>query len=285
VLLHLLWKNGIPREQRIILCAQGAGSTFGYNEFFYLNEKRKKLLYRLLINNSSLLLMKRISKMVGRGGGLNDIMEKFHNDYPLNHSENPIWSWMDFGSWDWVHTYFNVTEDQIIRERYEFIKEFASMSMYDIWSHYSLYGDEDVTLAIWSKIGEGNKKVVYFPYYDTDVLNYAFSIPWQLKLKGYRALTKELARQSKLPNFIINRPKLGFSVNSIEWAKKGGIFEPLVSVALKVFDEKEIRKMQTSSDSRKVQMFWNILNYSIWKRLHIYNEPLDVLLEELNITI
>jgi len=282
VLLHLLWKNEIPKEQRIILCAQGAGSTFGYNELFYLNEKRKKLLYRLLITNSTLSLLKTISKMVGRGGGLVDIIEKFYHDYPLNHSENPIWSWMDFGSWNWVRTYFNVTADQIIKERYEFIKEFSTMSMYDIWSRYSLYGDEDVTLAIWSKIGEGNKKIIFFPYYDSDVLNYAFSIPWQLKLQSHRVLTKEIARQSELPKFIINRPKLGFSVNSLEWAKRGGIFEPLVSIASKIFDEREIRQMQTSSDSRKVQTFWNILNYSIWKRLHIYNEPLDVLLEELN---
>ena len=285
VLLHLLWKNEIPREQRIILCAQGAGSTFGYNELFYLNEKRKKLLYRLLVTNTSLSLLKMISKMVGQGKGLVDTMERLHRDYPLNHSKNPIWSWMDFGSWNWVRTYFNLTEDQIIRERYEFIKEFASMSMYDIWSRYSLYGDEDVTLAIWSKIGEGNKKIIYFPYYDLDVLNYAFSIPWQLKLKGYRVLTKEIARQGKLPKFIINRPKLGFSVNSLEWVKRGGIFEPLVSIASKVFDESEIPQMQTSSDSRKVQTFWNMLNYSIWKRLHINNEPLDALLEELNITI
>jgi asparagine synthase (glutamine-hydrolysing) len=283
VLLHLLWKNEIPTEQRIIICAQGAGSTFGYNEIFYFNELRKKLLYRLLINNSSLSLLKMISKVVPWKRGFVDFIEKFHRNYPLDHPENPIWSWMKFGSWDWVNTYFNIRNESIIKERYEFIKNFVNLSFYDIWARYSLYGDEDVILGIWSKIGEGNKKIIYFSYYDIDVMNYAFSIPWRLKLQKYRILTKEIAHQSNLPSFIIKRQKLGFSVNSLDWAKRGGIFEPLVLIAAKVFDEREIRRMQTS-DSMEVMTFWNIINYSIWRRLYINNEPLDVLLEELNNT-
>jgi asparagine synthetase B (glutamine-hydrolysing) len=208
-------------------------------------------------------------------------MERFHHNYPLNHPENPIWYWMDYGNWDWVRTHFNVTTNDIIAERYEIIKEFSSMSMYDIWSRYSLYGDEDVTLGIWSKIGEGNKKILYYSYYDLEALNYAFSIPWRLKLQSYRVLTKELSRQSKLPEFIINRPKSALSIHSSGWAKKGGIFEPLIHIASKIFDEKEIRQMQTS-DWRNMSTFWNMVNYSIWKRLFISNEPLDVLREELS---
>jgi asparagine synthetase B (glutamine-hydrolysing) len=283
VLFHLLWKNEIPKGQRIILCAQGAGSTFGYNEFFYLNEKRKKLFYRFLETNFSLSILRLVSKTIGKGKGFVDTLDRFSHDYPLNHPENPIWFWMDYGSWEWVRSYFNVSADDIIRDRYEVIKNFSSLSLYDIWSRYSLYGDEDVTLGIWSKIGEGNKKIIYYPYYDFETLNYAFSIPWSLKLQSYRVLTKELARQSKLSDLIINRPKSALSVQSPEWAKKGGVFEPLVPIASKVFDEKVIRQMQTTTDWRKMSTFWNIINYSIWKRLNIYNEPLDVLLEELNI--
>ena len=36
-----------------------------------------------------------------------------------------------------------------------------------------------------------------------------------------------------------------------------------------------------SPESKKAMVYWNILNYSIWKRLFINNEPLEVLLEEL----
>ena len=94
-------------------------------------------------------------------------------------------------------------------------------------------------------------------------------------------MRKEIARQSNLPKFIINRPKSAFGVRSKTWSMKGGVFEPLVPLASKVFDEKQIRYMQ-SSDPKKAMTFWNMLNYSIWKRLCINNEPLDDLIEELN---
>lgn len=280
VLVHLLWKNKIPKEQKIILCGQGAGSTFGNNEIFYFNEKRKKLLYQLLMTRLSVSILTSISKLMERGNEIVNAIGKLQNNYPLDHSENPIWSWMDFGSWDWARNYFNVTKEQIINNRYKFIKQLSQMSMYDTWSRYSLYSDEDVTLAIWSKIGEGNKKIIYFPYYDRDVLNYTFSIPWKLKLRTPKILSKELARHCGLPEFIYTRPKKSFGIIPKRYAIKGSAFEPLIPLATKIFDKKEIRKMQ-SIDSKKAMTFWNMLNYSIWKRLIINKQPIEVLLEEI----
>jgi len=285
VLLHLLWKNKIPKEKRIILCAQGAGTTFGHNQILYLYQKRRQLLYRLSINNLSLSILKKLSNVTEKGRPFIEIIDKLHHDFPFTHPENPIWSWMDYGSWEWTQTYFKVTKDQIIKERDEIIKEFSQMSFYDIWSRYSLYGDEDVTLAIWSKIGEGNNKTIYYPYYDTNVLDYAFSIPWRLKLRKPRVLTKELAHQIQLPTFIINRPKHGFGITSLKWAKQGDVFEPLIPVVSKIFDEQEIRKVQNINNRRASQTFWNMVNYSIWKKICINNEPLEALLEELDFAI
>ncbi len=119
------------------------------------------------------------------------------------------------------------------------------------------------------------------PYYDRNVLNYVFSIPWQLKLQTSKVLSKELARHCGIPEFIYNRPKKSFGIIPKRWAIKGGVFEPLIPLASKIFDEKEIRKMQ-SIDSKKAMTYWNILNYSIWKRLIINNEPIEVLLEEIH---
>lgn len=280
VLLHLLWKNKIPANEKIILCGQGRGSTFGDNNFFYINENKNKGIYKLILTKPSIQILNIISKLTNKGEELVEILKKSKYDYQLINSKNPIWSWMAHGNKNWVCNYFNVTKEEIIKDRYNFIKEFCNMSIYDIWSLYSLFGDEDVTLSIWSKIGEGNKKIIYFPFYDINLLNYVFSIPWNLKLEKRNILGKEMARQAKLPEFIINRPKRSFGIHSRQWSKKGGTFEPLIPLASKVFDEKDIRKLQ-SSDLEKAMTFWNILNYSIWKRLYINNEPLEVLLEEL----
>jgi asparagine synthetase B (glutamine-hydrolysing) len=280
VLFHLLWKNKIPKEQKIILCAQGAGSTFGNNEIFYFNDGRNKVLNQLIMTRPSVLILKQISKIIERGSELVNAIGKLQNNYPLNHPENPIWSWMDFGNWDWVRNYFNVTKEQIIHDRYKVITRLSQRSMYDLWSRYSLYSDEDVTLAILSKIGEGNKKIIYFPYYDRDVLNCVFSIPWKVKLQAPKMLSKALARQCGIPKFIYTRRKRSLGIIPKRWALKGGVFEPLIPLAAKVINEKEMRKLQ-SIDSKKAMTYWNILNYSIWKRLIINNEPIEVLQEEI----
>jgi hypothetical protein len=73
---------------------------------------------------------------------------------------------------------------------------------------------------------------------------------------------------------------MSFGIHPDRWVKKGGVFEPLIPLASKVFDEKEIRKMQ-STESKKAMTYWNMLNYAVWKRLCINDEPLEVLLEEL----
>ncbi|VVB62042.1 Asparagine synthase [uncultured archaeon] len=282
VLFHLLFKKGIREEKQIIVNGQGAGTTFGSNSYLYI---QNRILFKLLSKSPSINLLRTGSKFSPRVKNLVDILNKPISKNSFSNPKNPIWSWMDYGNKNWACQHFNVTENDIIKERYKIINEFQNLSVYDIWSLYSFFGDEQSTLSIWSKIGEGNKKIIYTPYYDQTVLDYAFSIPWKLKLhrpEGY--LRKKLAYHAQIPKFIINRPKSSFGVQPDRWAKKDDVFESLIPLISKVFDEKEIRKMQ-SSEPKKAMTYWNMLNYSIWKRLHINNELLEVLLEELNETI
>jgi len=283
VLLHLLFKKGIPRNKKIIIQGQGAGFSFGnFRGSLYWRDKK---IIKLLSKKPLKETLTTISRISRTGNGFINMLNESTSDIPLSNPKNPIWSWHDFGSKNWVCNYFNVTEESIINNRYNFIKKFSDRSIYDIWSLYSLLGDEDSTLPIWSKIGEGNKRIMYSPLYDTEVLNYVFSIPWKLKLKRpENRLRKEIAHCSHIPKFIINRPKSAFGVHSKSWSMKDGVFEPLVPLASKVFNEKHIRDMQ-STNPKKAMIFWNILNYSIWKRLCINNEPIEVLVEELNDTM
>ena len=285
VLFHLLFKKGIPRDKKIIVHGQGAGFSFG-NVTHYLYWKDKWIV-KLFSKKPLKDIYMKISDITRMGKGFTRIQEFNHilnetsSTYPLYNPKNLLWSWHDFGSEQWVCNYFNVTDQDIIKSRYDFIKKFEHRSIYDVWSLYSLLGDEDSTLPIWHKLGEGNKKILYAPFYDLNVLNYMFSIPWKLKLsRPQNKLRKEIARRGNIPEFIVTRPKRSFGIHPDRWADKGGVFEPLIPIASKIFDENEIRKMQ-SSESKKAMIYWNMLNYSIWKRLCINNEPLEVLLEEL----
>ncbi|MCD4663926.1 MAG: asparagine synthase C-terminal domain-containing protein [Bacteroidales bacterium] len=280
VCLHLLYKQKIPKNKTILIEGWGAGGSFGnFRNYLFLKDK---IIFRMLSKKMFHKGLKIMPKMIGKGEQTSELLIKSSLDLPLNKPDNPIWSFHEYGCKKWVCDYLNVPEKDIIGNQYDSIKRFENRSIYDITALYSLLGDEDATLSIISKIGEGNKKIHYFPFYDLNVLNYAFLIPWKLKMsRPENILRKSIARQCGIPKFIINRPKLGFGIRSNAWSKKGGIFEPLVPLASKIFDEKQIRKMQ-STEPKKAMTFWNMLNYSIWKRLCINNESIDVLLEELN---
>ena len=279
VLLYLLFKKGIPPDKKIIVHGQGAGFSFG-NVTRYLYWK-DKMMIKLFSKKPLKDIFISLSDMSGLGGEFKVILNETTTTYPLYNPKNPLWSWHDFGSIEWICNHFNTTDRDIIKSRYDFIKKFENRSIYDVWSLYSLLGDEDSTLPIWNKLGEANRKILYAPFYDLNVLNYVFSMPWKLKLKRpQNRLRKEIARRGDIPEFIITRPKKSFGIHPDRWARNGGVFEPLIPLASKVFNENEIHKMQ-SSESKKAMTYWNILNYSIWKRLCLNNEPLEVLVEEI----
>ncbi|MBE3089009.1 MAG: hypothetical protein IMZ41_01885 [Actinobacteria bacterium] len=284
-LFHLLFKNGIPKDKKFIVHGQGAGFCFGnVTPYLYWREKKvtkvfsKKPLKDIILKKSNL---HRKEKIFTKIQIFSKILNETTLNYPFYDPKNPLWSWHDYGNVEWICDYFKVTHQNIIKSRYDFIKKFETRSIYDVWSLYSLLGDEDSTLPIWHKLGEGNKKILYAPFYDLNVLNYVFSIPWKLKLsRPKNRLRNEIARRGNIPKFIIKRPKRSFGIYSDRWASKGGVFEPLVPIASKIINEAEIRKMQ-STDSKKAMTYWNMLNYAVWKRLCINNEPLEGLLEEL----
>ena len=172
------------------------------------------------------------------------------------------------------------SRNDIIRTRYAGIKRFEDRSPYDIASLIVVFAGLWWTKAIWAKIGEYHNKILYYPYMATEILNYIYSVPWEIKLRKPKNVLRHVARELKIPEFIITRNKSAFGVEPKHWATPGGWFEPLIPLAAKVFPEKEIRGVQ-STNPQSAQTFWNILNYAIWKRLVINNEPLERLRSEL----
>ncbi len=281
ICLHLLYKDGLPQNKKIVIEGWGAGGVFGnFRNYLYYKDK---LMFKLLAKKPFQFVLRSMPKISKLGEKSVEMLLKSTMNIPFSNPKNPIWYLNDYGDKNWVCNYLNVSERKIIDGQYKSLKRFENTSLYDIAALYSLLGDEDYTLSVLSKISEANHKILYVPFYNDELIQYVLSIPWQLKLKRpENILRKSVAHQCNIPDFIINRPKSGFGIYSNSWAAPGGIFENLIPLASKVISEKEIRKMQ-SSDSKKAMIFWNMLNYSIWKRLCINNEPLNVLLEELKI--
>jgi asparagine synthase (glutamine-hydrolysing) len=278
-LLYLLFKGGLPGDKSIIVSGLGADDTFGtsfHGAVFGREKKSNKTIFKLLSNSPLRRLLKLTSAVTGRGKGFLNYLEK----RPVSDPDNQIWSLGAYGSEEWVCRYFNVKREDIIKGRYDYIRTFQDRSLYDIISFLAFMGSASATQAIWAKLGEDCRGILCYPFCDTGVLDYAFSIPWEVKLESPKNLLRAVARQLNVPDFIISRPKSAFGVEAKFWSGKGGTFEPLVPLAAKVFDEKQIRKMQ-SFGPKNPMTFWNVLNYAVWRRLYIDNEGLDVLLEQL----
>jgi asparagine synthetase B (glutamine-hydrolysing) len=282
VLLYLLFKRGIPQDKDIVLSGHGADVVWGlglHNVLYRSN----KMLFKLLLN-SPVKLLKIASRITGRARAhfiATSLRWKTSKNCPIQDPNHIVWSEAGQGAEDWVCNCFKVTRYNIIEDRYNTIKQFEGRSLYDVISLYYFLGAAACSSACWAKLGESQHKILYYPYYHPDLLNYAYSIPWDLKLGTPKNILRRVARQYDIPESIITRPKSGFGIRAERWAEKGGIVDSLIPLASKVFNEKQIRNMQ-SSDPKKSMTFWNILNYSVWKRLCVNNESTDVLLEELN---
>ncbi len=279
--IYLLFKK-IPQNNNLVLSGLGADDLFGtvtqYNQFHF----DRNLVLKFLIKYVKSTYLKNLLPVLHRDWkNYVMIQENYRKStFPITNPNNLVWSIGSYGDEEWAAHYFNVQKGDIIKNRFNEIIKFQSKSIYDIISIILLLGSASTTQYIWSKLGESENKILYYPFTDIDLLNYAFSIPWNIKLKKPKNILRFAAQQVEIPDKIIYRQKSGFGINPELWAKKNGLFESLVPLAKNIFDEGEIRKMQ-ASDVKKAMIYWNILNYSIWKRLCINNEPVDALLEEI----
>lgn len=285
VLIYLLFKKGIPDRFHTIISGLGADVLFGFdlhNELFVCNSPRYRVLSSLPWIKIPVKLMVRLT---GRGKGVYQkikLRNILKNSINIENSNHVIWELGAYGSEQWTMKYFGCSYDDIINSRFRAINKYRNHSLYDLISILGTIDSAKATLEIWNKLAEKNKKMIYYPFCEEELLNYSMSIPWDIKLQKPKNVLRHVARLLKVPEFIITRSKSGFGMGAEAWAVKGGAFEPLIPLCKGIFEREKMVQLQ-STDPEKSMTFWNILNYCIWKRLFIYNESVDDLVEELNV--
>ena len=282
VLLFLLFKDGIPKHKNIVIMGQGADGIWGlglHNDIYRSN----KIMFKILSKHPFISLIKIASNVTGRGERFVDFLKSrnVNKDYAISDPGNIIWKKISKEKKEWIFKNFGLSVSDIIKGRSSTLKQCETRSIYDIISIYDFFGDISGTQSIWAKLGESQGKILYFPFNQYKLLNYAYSLPWEIKLKKPKNILREVARRCKIPEFIITRPKLGFILSKKKLVDLGKILEPLERVAKNASDEKQ-KHIMHSSDPNKMIIYWYVLNYSIWRRLCINNEPVEVLLNELN---
>src|SRR4029453_9500706 len=169
----------------------------------------------------------------------------------------------------------------IIEHRYEYLRQFEHRALPDLLSLYSLKGEGAISQAVWAKLGERHRRILYYPFTNKQVIEQLYRTPWSFRLKEPKMVLREVARGLGIPEFIVSRRKSGFGIPAERWSGRRGVFEGLVPLASRVFGEKEVRRVQCTTPPKSM-IFWNMINYAIWRRLHIAAEPVESLLGEID---
>lgn len=274
-LLHLLLTEGLPDDRQSVIIALGAGGCFGnFRNFLY---PMKKPWFRTMRWPPFPSLVRLILLLTGRGRYLLQKLQDAGGPHNLDSPENPMWRWHAHGSPDWVMEHFGARWEDIIESSLRVMQPYSSRSIYDRWALYSLIGDEAVTQAIWSQICRAAGRLPCCPYYDDDLIDFVLGLSWQTKLASpENALRLGIAKKCEVPDFIGRRPKSGFGIRRDDWAVQDGPLSPLASLAINEFGAEEVRSVQ-STDLGLANVFWGLVNYSIWKRIMIKGDsPSDV---------
>lgn len=275
VMFNLLFREGIPKNKRIIAMGWGADSLFGNSLQYYIHwyQKFKFLTNLKIIRKTLKIIDKRLFKR-----SIYSFFDKM--DKPIQNHQNNIWDLGAYGDLNWVENRFNIHPNLIIKNRKDSISKYNDQSILNKISILELFGETFISQSIISKIAEYNNRIAFYPFTNPDLINYIFMVPWKYKIKEPKHLLKKVAGKLNINKEIVNRKKSGFGTTTNNWARKNGTFKPLIDIVSKDFEINEIRKLQ-NSDPNDSMILWNIINYSIWKRLHIQNEPVDKLMKEL----
>lgn len=278
-MIYLLYnKASLQIEHPVILSGLGAGTFFGLHSHFD-------------IANQATNFFRLVKQPIGRVLSLLNIAGIFSEEdffsidgrLNVNHSiddpANVLWATGAYGSWDWVCSYFGITRDKIVAHRARTLSRYKGRSAFDLISFLDYFADAAVTQSLWGKLAEYFGAISYNPFTEDKFINYACNIPWNIRLKAPKHVLKNIARSINVPEFIITRPKSGFGIRNPAWAAPGGLFEPLISLS-NAFSPMEMRTLQ-GRDPSNAMIFWNMINYALWKRLFILGQSVEDLQREL----
>jgi len=117
---------------------------------------------------------------------------------------------------------------------------------------------------------------VRVPFLDHEVVEYAFSLPAESKLKGsFRKRVLQDAFKDILPADLYNRPKQGFEIPLKDWLKKelkstieNELLEPGWIKEQNIFNEEKVGQLKKQLFSNNVQdapaQIWSLLVFQNW---------------------
>lgn len=279
VLLHLLFKHAIPGRIDMLLTGVSADTAFGGASQFQWSQP-PSLRRRLFSLPPSRLALRLLGHRWTRAQQLSrSITDIRHLALPITDPLSGAWGVGAYGDFDWVRAHYGASREDVISFRRSLLQPFLDRPFHDVFVIYYL-NFSGTGAEVWSKLAEGQRKILCCPFQSKDLLDAAFSIPWDTKLKSSKYIVRRVGRTLGVPESVLARPKQSFGIVTNRWAEQGGPLEPLIAIAAKVVDIKQLRMLQGTSPTRAMTL-WNLLNYAVLVRLLVMGESKQSLLDEL----
>jgi asparagine synthase (glutamine-hydrolysing) len=124
------------------------------------------------------------------------------------------------------------------------------------------------------------------PFLDPELVEYVYRLPPQLKLD--RGVTKVVLRHAVadiVPEQVLNRPKQGFGAPILDWlnSRMGELLASLLDAeAIRGYfavDTVGELLAEHARGARNESVLWPVLNFALWHRYWVEQEPLEPILE------
>jgi asparagine synthetase B (glutamine-hydrolysing) len=277
ILLYMTYRDGLKPTDEIVLNGQGADALFGLTTMYRYHSK-KYLVHRELAPLLWLASAIVPESFFPFGRYYQWSLRKWNLDFA--HPANALWMMGEVGDRAWVQTYFGVDNADIVKRRLEAISRFSVDKVLDAFSILDIVSDVGMTQDIWGQLAASQGKMNYYPYNSPGLIRALVRVPWEEKLAIPKQLMRTLCERLNIPKFIISRMKINFGIPSKYWAGPGGLAEPLLDVVAPVVDVELVRRFQ-GDDEKRAMIYWNWLNYGLWKRMIVNDEPRERLSAEL----
>lgn len=232
-----------------------------------INHIQTLLLYNLFKKKK-----KYMHKIVLNGQGADGIFGTSHQ-YEMLHNPKTSLIGRDIPKYPFLYEEYNTNPTKNNTKVMEQLNKLNSLDKDFI---LDLVGDVDITLHSWSTCASINNLSMEYPFFKEDYIKKISKIEWAERLKERKFYLKEIARAYGIDKNIINRKKASFGPISRGW---GNFILILIQIYEPFFIKKELKKFIQKKENRYI--LWNILNYSIWKKIYIEGCSANSLKEEI----
>jgi asparagine synthetase B (glutamine-hydrolysing) len=278
VMFYLLARQSIPCAQRYVISGLGADAVWGMDVQTALRRCGHWPLRALSVPPLSWSVKTLAASRPSLRESMRflDAAAKMRRTGGVDYEDptNIVWTIGGQGNIDWVCRYFGKKREDLLAGRVSAMKPFFGRNIYDFMSILEVMGDLSMALAISAKLMESMGKVVYYPYYQPDLVDYSYSLGWDVKLAKPKEVLRRVARKLDIPEFIITRPKSGFGIHRRDWVSDG-VFEPLLPLVSDTIDPDMLKSLQIGGDGNS-RTLWHAFNYAIWKRVCVDRQDLSL---------